>query len=268
MAIKFLLSPSETKLAEKLGEDAITSSIPEQKGADILLYSPDGILGWQRKQVPNDFISSFIDGRFARLLPLLTNNCAYCRIIHEGEFKYWPDETVHLGMMMRNGKRARIPSRFTRNHIHGMLNDIEIIWGVPIRVTVDIDDTARYLKSVRTFITAKKHVGLYTRPKLKGAWYVPSAQETQLWLLQGFGGIGPSTADKIIKHFGRIPLKWTCSTEDLMSISGISRKDAQTWVDILNAIPKNIANANAEERVKAMMQSEGDFDALRRRLKC
>ena len=261
MASKFLLSPTENDLAEKFQEDAISSPLPEQKGADILLYTESGLLSWQRKKVPNDFISSVTDGRFARLLPLLVNNSTFCRVIQEGEFKFWPDGTVHLGVMYRNKKRIRIPSRFTRKHIHGILNDIEIVWNVPIRVTTDLDDTVLYLKSVREFMSAKKHVGLHTRPKVQGTWYVPTVDEVQLWLLQGFGGIGPSTADKIIRHFGRIPLRWTCSVSELASIAGVTRKHAQTMLDTLNAIPKH--STNREAQVNNVMKAEGEFDSLR-----
>lgn len=262
MASKFLLSPSDTGLAEKLGDDAINSSLPESKGADVLLYTESGLLGWQRKAVPNDFISSFTDGRFARLLPLLTKSCAFCRIVQEGEFKYWPDQTVHLGMRIEKGRRVRVQSRFTRNHIHGMLNDIEVVWGVPIRVTEDLDDTVRYLRSVRRFMEAKTHVGLYTRPKVKGRWYVPSADEVQLWILQGFGGIGPSTADKIIRHFGRIPLRWTCSVEELAGVEGVTHKQAQELISVLSAIPKH--SIDKEAQVRDMLRAEGEFDSLRR----
>jgi ERCC4-type nuclease len=266
MSSKFLLSPSEVDLSEKLEDEAITSSLPEEKGADVLLYTDSGLLGWQRKKVPNDFISSVTDGRFARLLPLLTKGCTFCRIIQEGNFKYWPDQTVHLGMMRdKKGKHARIPSRFTRKQVHGILNDIEVVWGVPIRVTEDIDDTVRYLLSMRDFMTAKKHTGLHTRPKVKGAWYVPTAEETQLWLLQGFNGIGAKTADKIIHHFGRIPLRWSCTPPELAQIEGISLKEAQSWVDTLCQLPKH--SAGGEMEVKKAQTTESEFDSLRQQLR-
>ena len=257
--IKFLLSPSETKLAEKFEDEAVNSDLPEQKGADILLYTDSGLVGFQRKRIPHDFISSITDGRFARLLPLLTKSCAFFRLINEGEFKYWPNQTVFLGKT-RDGKQ--IPCRFTKGHVRGILNDIEFVWGVPVRWTEDIDDTVDYLRSVRDFMTAKKHTGLFTRPKVKGSWYVPSADETQLWLLQGFGGIGPSTADKIVKHFGGIPLKWTCTAEELTKVGGISIKTARELLGVLSAVPKS-AKHTGEHVAEGVPQ---EFDSLRSRL--
>lgn len=261
MPSKFLLSPSETKLAEKFEDEAITSPLPEDKGADILLYTDAGLFGWQRKQIPHDFITSVTDGRFARLLPLLTKSCVFYRLINEGEFKYWPNQTVFLGKT-REGKQ--IPCRFTKGHVRGILNDIDIIWNVPVRWTEDIDDTVDYLRSVREFMSTKRHVGLFTRPKVRGKWYVPSVDEVQLWLLQGFGGIGPATADKIIRHFGRIPLKWSCTADELAEVEGVTRKMAQELIDILSAIPKH--SVDREVQVKDVLRVEGEFDSLRIRL--
>jgi len=260
---KFLLSPSETKLAEALEDEAMTSALPEEKGADILLYSNSGLVGFQRKQVPHDFLDSVTGGRFARLLPLLTKNCTFHRLINEGKFTYWPDQTVHLGML-KGGKR--IPSTFTRNGIHGILNDIEFVWDVRIRVTEDLEDTVRYLRSVRKFMEAKKHVGLHTRPKVRGAWYVPSAIETQLWLLQGFSGIGPSTADNIIGYFGGIPLKWSCTVEELMSIKGVTEEKARDLMKVLEVESPHIESSSRQKPAKVAVEELRDLICLRRQL--
>ena len=260
MASKFLLSPTENKLAGVLGDEAITSPLPEEKGADILLYTDSGLTGFQRKAVPNDFISSVTDGRFARALPLLTKGCTSFRLIAEGRFKYWPDHTVHLGTL-RGGKR--IPSRFTRKHVHGILNDLEFVWGMQVHWTDDIEDTVMYLKSVREFMSAKRHVGLHTRPKLQGTWYVPSAKEVELWVMQSFPGIGASSADAIIKHFdGKIPLNWSCTYEELASVPRISRKKAkELWESLPSSapLPANVLQPLITDKSKL-------FDSLKKRI--
>ena len=246
MTVKFLLSPSETKLADAFGVEAINSSLPESKGADVLIYSENGLFGLQRKAVPNDFILSFTDGRLTQSLPLLMAGCKFSRLVCEGKFKYWPDSTVDLGMTK---DRKRVPSRFTRAHIHGMLNDIELIYGPVIRWTEDIDDTVRYLKSIRNYLSKSKHVGLYSRPSAKGAWFVPTAKDIDLWVLQSFPGVGPTTADNIVKHFdGKIPMQWTCSMEKLCEVPGLSSKRAE---EIWNLLP----------------HAATGFDSLREKLK-
>lgn len=234
MTTRLLLSPSERALAAIFRDEAITSSIPEEKGADILLYSKHGLVGFQRKEVPNDFISSFTDGRMARSMSLIVQNCKFTRLVCEGCFRYWPDGTVHLGMTKQN---KRVPSRFTRKHIHGMLNDIEFVRGVMVRWTDDIADTVAYIRSVVSFLEGNKHTGLYTRPSAKGTWYTPTAKDVYLWLLQSFPGIGPTIADNIVNRFGgEIPLAWTCTLEELASVPRLSKERAKTLWESLSAV--------------------------------
>ncbi len=255
MAIRVLLSPSEGSLAGILKDEAITSPLPEQKGADILIYSKHGLLGMQRKEVPNDFISSFIDGRMARSMSLLVQSCTFTRLVCEGCFRYWPDGTVHLGMTKG---RKRVPSRFTRKHIHGMLNDIEFVRGVMVRWTDDIADTVAYIRSVINFLEGKKHTGLFARPSAKGTWGVPKAKDTQLWILQSFPGIGPSIADNIVDRFGGVPLSWTCTLEELTSVSGLSKARAIEMYSALTGLPQMAPDTSRIDQLRSMFRKGRD----------
>ena len=243
---KFLLSPTETGrggekgLLQLLGDDAIVSTLPEQKGADILIYSKAGLYGAQRKEVPHDFIASISDGRLARETSLLPRNCKFYEIICEGRFRYWPDG--HLAVDRKS------PSSYTRKQIRGILFNIKYVKGVPVEYTDDLQDTANYLRWMYEFLNKEKHQGLLTRPSTRGAWYVPTAEEVQSWLLQSWNGIGPSTANAIIEHFGGAPLRWTCTTEELAQVRGISR-------------------AKAAEMVKTLNPASNPFDELRRKLR-
>lgn len=252
MTTKILLSPSESSLSEKLGSDAITSPLPEQKGADILIFSKHGLIGLQRKEVPNDFISSFTDGRMSRSTSLLTGSCRFTRLIAEGKFKFFPDQRLVTGKIDPKTKRPE-PSRFTRKHIRGMIFDIEFIRGIMIDWTDDIDDTVDYIRGLVDFVTKGKHLGLYSRPSVKGAWYVPSASEVQLWLLQGFQGVGPQLAENIIQHFGgRMPIAWTCTLDELKSVPRLTSKRAEEmWGLLGETVPaKDFTSRLAEIRKK------------------
>lgn len=245
-----LLSPSEIALAKLFGRDAIISDLPESKGADVLAYTRSGLLGIQRKQVPHDFIDSFTDGRMARSLSLLPQSCAFSRVVTEGQFRYWPDGTVDLGMV---SAKKRVPSRFTRKHVRGMVFDIEIVRGVIVDSTDDTDDTVDYIRQIVDFLNSGKHTGLFSRPSAKGAWFVPTARDIDLWVLQSFPGIGPSTADAIIKYFdGKIPMRWTCTLEELRQVPGLSKKKAESlWASLSGSVPT----------------TPSEFDGLRNRLK-
>lgn len=220
-----LLSPSEVALAKAFGDKAVVSSLPEEKGADVLIYTKYGLLGLQRKEVPHDFVASFTDGRMARELSLLSKSCMFTRVVGEGRFRYWPDGTVDMGM---DGRGKRIPTRFTRAHIKGMIHDIEFVRGVMVDWTESVEDTVEYIRSITGFLSRSAHTGLFSRPSAKGTWYVPTAKDIDLWVLQSFPGIGPSIADNIIQHFGgSVPLKWDCTLEELMQVPKLGPKKAK-----------------------------------------
>jgi len=249
MAIKVLLSPTENSLAGILKDEAITSIIPEQKGADVLIYSKQGLLGLQRKEVPHDFISSMTDGRMTRETTLLAQHCQYSRLVCEGKFKYYPDTTLVMD--------KHVKSQYSRKQVRGMLNDISLVKGIQIEYTDDIYDTVEYIRSIVEFTKSGKHLGLYTRPSAKGAWYIPTTKDIWLWLLQSFPGVGPATADNIVRKFnGEIPLQWTCTLEELLSVPRLSKERAK---EMYEALPSIRASTSMEDTTTRIDQLRGLF---------
>ena len=241
MTIRALLAPTEHQLAKRLGDLALTSTLPEERGADILIISKHGALGIQRKEVPHDFISSMTDGRMAREVALLIQSCQYTRLLCEGKFKYYPDTTLVLD------KHA--PSRFKRSHVRGMLLDISMVQGIQVDWSDDLEDTIDYIKATIRFMSAEKHLGLFSRPNVKGQWIVPDADEIQLWLLQSFPGIGPAVADKIVKQFNGVPLRWTCTLEELEAIPRLSKARARAMYAVLHGEESSTAGLSIQERL-------------------
>lgn len=245
--IRLLVSPSDTPLAKALGEKAIVSTIPEEKGADVLAYTSQGLLGIQRKAVPSDFISSITDGRMARETALLKQHCKFKLLLCEGRFRYYP-----------NGRLAidrKTSSQFTRKQIRGMLFDIRYVMGVDVDYTEDIEDTADYIVWQVDLMNQKKHLGLYHRPAVQGSWYVPTAKDIDLWLLQSFPGIGPAIADNIIRSFGgKVPLRWTCTLEELAQVDGLSRKRAEGMWEILEGRRPIFKSASEFDRLRSMIE--------------
>jgi len=215
-----LISPTEIELAGKLKDNAIISSLAEEKGADLLTYTNQGLLGIQLKEVPNDFLASITDGRLTRETTLLPKHCKFPLLLLRGKFKYWPDGRIATG--------RREPSRFTKKQVLGILFDVRYIKGIEYDYVDDMDDVVFYHKALVEWLNAGKHFGLFTRPGgPKGTWTIPTVEEAQSWILQGFQGIGPALADSIINHFGKIPLAWTCSLSELARVPRLSTKRAQ-----------------------------------------
>lgn len=243
-----LISPSEGDLAKKLKSNGIVSSLPEEKGADILTYTNQGLLGIQLKEIPNDFLASISDGRLTRETTLLPKHCKFPLLLLRGKFDYWPDGRIAIG--------RKEPSRFTKTQIQGILFDVRYVKGVDYDYVRDMDDVVFYLKTLTGWLNSGKHFGLFTRPGgPRGTWAIPTVEEYQSWILQGFQGIGPALADSIINHFGRTPLAWTCSLGDLMKVPKLSGKRAKILWETLTKSGKHI-----EEGID-------EFENLRRRLR-
>lgn len=243
--ISVLLSPSEKELAHVLRSNAITSPIPEEKGADILLYTRHGLFGIQRKAIPHDFISSIQDGRMARSTTLLSEFCQFRLLLCEGRFRFYPDGKLDMGL--------RVPTRYTYRHVRGMLFDIRYVKNVEVDWTENIHDTADYILTLAEFFSKEKHLGLYTRPSVKGAWGVPTPYDIALWLLQSWSGVGPATAASIVDHFGgRVPLRWDCTFEELCAVPKLRVGRAREMWESLGG--------------EAQPQEVSLFDTLRRSL--
>lgn len=244
----YLTSPSEVKLAEKLKDSAVVSPLPEEKGADILAYTKQGLLGVQLKEIPNDFLASITDGRLARETSLLPKSCKFSLLLLRGQFKYWPDGRVAIG--------RKEPSRFTKAQIHGILFDVRYVKGIDFDYVEDMDEVVFYLRALTNWLNSGKHLSLFSRPGgQKGTWIIPSAEETHSWILQGFEGIGPALADSIIERFGRIPLAWTCSLEELIKVPRLSAKRAKIIWKSLSGAGEHVSEGLSE------------FDRLRRKLR-
>lgn len=246
MTVSLLLSPTEKTLRQCLGDRAITSLLPEEKGADVLIYTKQGLCGIQRKEIPHDFIASFTDGRMARETALLKKHCRYRLLLCEGRFRYFP--SGHLAV------DRKVPSRFTRRQVRGMLFDVRYIQGVEVDYTDNVEDTALYIAWLAEYMSKGKHLGLFSRPSAAGTWGVPTAKDIELWLLQSFPGIGPAIADNIIRHFGgKLPLTWTCTLDELCSVPRLTPKRAREMWPVLTGEVVEHAELSQFDRLRKML---------------
>ena len=217
--MKILLAPTERLLKQLLGNDAITSTMCEEMGADILIMTAQGTLGIQRKEIPHDFLLSVQDGRLARETTLLRDTCDFKVILQEGKWKFFPNGSVATGAP--RDVQKNVYDRFTRKSIQKIINEIRFIKNCDVDIVDDTASTIEYIRTMFEFMNEPNHSGLSRRPKVQGVWGKASAKEEQLWVLQGFPGIGPGLSQKIIDRFNVLPLKWACTYDELCSIQGI-----------------------------------------------
>jgi len=220
-----LVAPTEPKDSVKAFKvvelEVMTSSIPEQHGVDYLLYTSKGTMGFQRKEVPFDFLASVMDGRLTKELIQMQNLRFRC-VLGEGKFQFFEDGTLIT--------RPPIPAfkRFRRSSVTKIIHEIRMVKGVEFDYTTDYEDTARYIRYTLDFIMDDKHTGLSTRRGNPSVWGTPSDDDMDAYMLQGFTGIlGPVLSRNILDHFGRIPIVWDCTYEQLLEVPGIGQAKAK-----------------------------------------
>jgi len=232
--MKIPVSPTDRELIKYLGSDALPSSLPEECGADLLLVTNEMSIGIQRKEIPHDFLISVQDGRLAKETTLLSERCNVGIVLGEGRFRFYPDGGVATGAP--RGIHNKVYRRFTRDSIQKLIMEICMIKGCFFMQTEDTMDTIRFIRTAIDFINDPTHAGLSRRPKAKGSWGAPSMKEEQMWLLQGFPGVGPGLAQSIYDEFGGIPLMWRCTYSQLMHVPKIGESRARKLWEMLPPI--------------------------------
>lgn len=215
-----LVSPTDRDLLLLLGEKAMSNYLPERYGADILIViEGHGKLAIQRKTFPDDFLASLDDGRLARELPLLAQ-AEFPVLIVEGQPMWTAD-----GHLMHGWS-----SRWTRAQLRNLLRSVWRVHGVSVERTDSLDDTAAAVLELEAWFRKDVHRSLLTRSKtpIKNDWGLSNRRDMARYFLQGFGGIGASKAEAIFDYFDGIPLSWTVSPQEMMSVPGIGPKLAQS----------------------------------------
>jgi len=147
----------------------------------------------ERKTIP-DLKSSIISKRILFQLREL-KQYPKALLVVEGISNF----TLYEGIIHENAFRGFILSTLLEHKI-------------PIIFTEDEEDTARYL-SVLARRTKKAHISLRQKIPL-------SKEEQQQFILEGFPGIGPSTAKKLLQEFKSIKNIINAKSEELEKIIG------------------------------------------------
>jgi len=220
-----LCSPTEPKRLKKLGK---VSSMPEKHGADFLIVGNRQRIGVQRKQFPNDLLASLADGRLYDQLPRLSD-LDRALLIVEGHGQWTED-----GELIADKYH-----KFTIRQLHGLLFTVMYEFGVPSIWVNSMDDTADVLENLEGWAKKTKHKSLTSRPgPNKSSWGTNTQRHVAQHILQGFPGVGPELADRMIDQFVGVPLTWTHSVDELMEVEGLGPKKAQAMYHALDAVER------------------------------
>jgi len=182
-----------------------------ESGAEIEIKSleiGDYIIGdiiIERKTM-QDFISSMLS---RRLLEQLRNMTQY-----ENRLLILEGERLHehkLPQLITNGvaSKNRNETNINPNAIKGMILSISLDFKIPVIATENEAETANYL-----FLLAKQQAKQKTELSLHARIPKPK-QEQKKYIIESFGGIGPATAEKLLKKFGTIKNIINSSAEEL-----------------------------------------------------
>ena len=221
-----LISPTEPQKLRALGT---TSSRPEKVGADFLISGGSRQVAIQRKKFPEDLLSSLGDGRLYTQVAMMTSQVDYAMLIVEGYGK-WTTEG-ELISPVRDFKR------FDLNSLLGIFYSLMFEFGIFVMWVRDMNATAAALEELERWLRKKKHTSLKRRPgPPKSSWGTRGNTAFGVHILQGFPGMGSELAERMIEQFGMVPLTWTHSVEELMSVPGIGKKKAEALVKALDEI--------------------------------
>jgi ERCC4-type nuclease len=178
----------------QLIELGIEVEVKELKVADYIVND----VAIERKTV-QDFISSMLSKRLINQLQSLQQYKNRILII-EGidEHELYSNEIPDMGIHP--------------NAIRGFLLSIILSYRTPIIFTKDSEDTARFISVLSK--RQKKELSLNVSKKNL------NKKERMQFILEGFPGIGPKTAKKLLSHFKTLRELFSASIEELTEIIG------------------------------------------------
>lgn len=186
---------------------------------DFLYVTRVGLVGVQRKEY-KDLLASVQGDRLYREL-LLMKRLDQAILLVEGR-PQWDT----------NGNLLSRTSWTFAQHL-GLLCSIQSA-GCWVLWTGTLQETERLLSLLPAWLDKESHSGLNHRPKPQTSWGIRTDQDWACHLLQSFPNIGPETAKNIYKYFGRVPLAWECTEEELMKVDGVGKVRARKLMEALN----------------------------------
>jgi Fanconi anemia group M protein len=164
-------------VAADLFELGIDVDFKHLKVADYLI----GDTAIERKTI-SDFISSMINKRLARQLE---------------EIKQYPKPLLIIEGIEEQELYNDLSEGINGNAIRGFLLSIVLELNVPIIHTNNCQDTAKFLMLLAKK-QSKSHISIRATKKAK------SKKQLKQFILEGYPGIGPATAKKLLKKYKNI----------------------------------------------------------------
>jgi DNA excision repair protein ERCC-4 len=169
-------------------------------------YRVDDGLCVERKTLP-DLAVSIADGRLFRQASRLASASTRAAVVLEGTARDLADSDMR------------------REALQGALLTLTLRLEVPLLRAKDPDETARLL-CYAARQQRREQTGAV--PRASGGARPTGKQKTQLYVLQGLPGVGPTRARRLLEQFGSVEAVVTASVETLVEVEGIGPKTARS----------------------------------------
>jgi ERCC4-type nuclease len=214
----FLVSSTEPPEVRALG---VLSTTPEAHGADVAweVGRGGGLAGVQRKTLA-DLVASLLDGRLAREVAAL-RFLSVAVLLVEGRLRFGPG-----GRLLT----ASVP--LDRDQLRSLLWSVQQrgIWVVH---TDDVADSLRAIRGLAAWVSKPRHTSLDARARAPVVGAGAGVRDWGVQVLQCFPSVGPVVAGGVWDHFGGLPLRWSCTREELAAVRGVGGVRSRTlWVEL------------------------------------
>lgn len=242
------IAPTEHELQRILRNTThgwISSPLPEQHGCDILAPTRNGVIGFQRKTLP-DLTASLQDGRLYYELSQLVSSATVTHsfLIVESLFTRTTDNLHYTEAPISVSTLRALVAKFAA-------------YGTSYVPTSSPPDTLAACLSISHYLSSDKALSIHRPKQTSNEWGLTTNKTYGVFLLQSFPGIGPKVATAIYEHFNGVPLAWTVTAADLARVPGVGKVRAATLLDALRppTAPESPAKPAAGPQEPAVSQS-------------
>ena len=220
------VSPTEHDLQRALPAYSVNwriSALPERHGCDVLVPTSNGIVGFQRKTLP-DLLSSLQDGRLYYTLGQLSSSATvrYSFLLVESRFDRTADGLSYVEANLSVTTFRAIIAKFAHH-------------GTGFLPTTGLHDSIYGVLSVSRYLSSGKADSIHRPKQVSDEWGRVTSESYGVFLLQSFAGIGPKVATAIYRHFNGVPLAWTVSAKDLAQVPGVGKVRAESLLEALRS---------------------------------
>jgi len=114
--------------------------------------------------------------------------------------------------------------------LRSALSGITVGWGIPIIPTIHVEDTAAMAVTIarREQFKEKRSISMHGK---RSHMTMPQRQE---YIVSSIGGgVGPTMAEALLKHFGSVRAVMTAPIDELVKVDGIGKTTAENIREIV-----------------------------------